>query len=181
MGLIISAICVKLCGFITILAIGIPVRRPQTYTSAEVCELFQITKSTLFRWEELGRMPNVGDKSFPFSSPGRAASGEREYGQQQIREIARYQIERLSRQYDRLVESNADQLLEVQERLSWLKFHLGNPTGLRELMARRDLTWPDTLSLMSKFASDNPPSVGQDEARSAWEVADELARILFGV
>lgn len=95
-----------------------------TYSPAEICEMFDIAKSTLFRWEGEGWFPRVG----------RTLTGERQYTQEQIMAISEKLRRQLGKQYERLAEVEAESQLEkLSEAMSFLKFLQGNDTGLYEL------------------------------------------------
>jgi hypothetical protein len=96
----------------------------QKYSPAEVCELFGIAKTTLFRWEQEDWFPRVG----------RDLSGQRQYSREHIQAIAGKQIEKLSKEYDRaLRDEDMDRLQELHEAISKFKFLQDNRTGLSEL------------------------------------------------
>jgi DNA-binding transcriptional MerR regulator len=91
----------------------------QMYSSAEVCKMLDISKSTLFRWEADGLLPPVR----------RSLKGQRQYTEEHIRAISQ---EQLRKQFKRIVKSEADQR-EVMEVQSLVKFLAGDVTGLTEL------------------------------------------------
>lgn len=150
-----------------------------TYSSAEICAIFDITKSTLFRWEERGEMPEIDGLRFPLTPPIRTTHEERMYTQEQVVQIARYQMERLSRQIDRLAESQPEQAEQVYRRLSWLKYYQGDATGLREIMGRREIGWPELLQRLADLAVVRPPVLPESEEVTAWRLAEELVSRLF--
>jgi len=97
------------------------------YTPAEVCALFGISKSTLFRWEREGRI----------SRPERRGHrGERFYSRQHIAEIGKYLFRE---QYRQLARSEGEpdveqRMQELAEQISRMKFvAFGNKSGLFEL------------------------------------------------
>jgi DNA-binding transcriptional MerR regulator len=151
----------------------------RTYSSAEICAIFDITKSTLFRWEERGEMPEIDDQRFPLTPPLRTPNDERLYTQEQVGQIARYQLERLSRQIDRLAESQPEQAEQVYRRLSWLKYYQGDVMGLREIMGRREIEWPEFLRLVADLAVVQPPDLPVSVEAEAWRLAEELVSLLF--
>jgi DNA-binding transcriptional MerR regulator len=94
------------------------------YSTAEVCEMFHISKSTLFRWERDGLLPAVG----------RDLSNQRQYTQKHIQAISQIQQEKLGRQFERAAKTeDKASLQEISEALSLRKFLQGDMTGLYEL------------------------------------------------
>jgi len=96
------------------------------YSPAEVCGMFNVSKSTLFRWERDGLLPPVG----------RDLSGQRRYTDEHLRVLAERQVEKLSRQFKWAAERDADLSvhLNVLESHSLTKFvYKGDLTGLYEL------------------------------------------------
>lgn len=125
------------------------------YTPAQVCELFDISKSTLLRWEREGTLP----------SPSRNASDQREpriYSQRDVQIIARKQKDELERKYltasrrldeHRRIgrERNVDRLSQILELRSLRKFLAGNELGLAELSEYPQLH-PGTLRVLLRLA-----------------------------
>lgn len=103
--------------------------RQKTYSTAEICEMFDISKSTLFRWEQDGILPNVS----------RDMNNQRLYSDQHIRVISQKQIGQLKQQFARAIEASRDGW-GVFEAVSLRKFIEGDITGLRELAAREELS-----------------------------------------
>jgi DNA-binding transcriptional MerR regulator len=125
------------------------------YSPAEVCELFDISKSTLLRWEREGTLP----------SPSRNASDQREpriYSQRDIQVIARKQEDELDRKYQATSrrldehkrigrEHNLERLHELLELRSLRKFLAGNELGLAELSEYAQLH-PRTILVLLRLA-----------------------------
>lgn len=122
------------------------------YTPAEVCALFGISKSTLFRWEREGRI----------SRPERGRRGERFYGRKQIAEIGKNLFHQ---QVKQLMKSEGEpgveqRMRELAEQISRMKFvAFGNKGGLFELdeMARnRGLSEETVRALLDEAARLGP-------------------------
>lgn len=95
----------------------------RTFSPAEICERFDISKTTLFRWEKEPWFPPVD----------RDLSGERQYTLEHIRVISAKQREQLGKQYGQAIERDGSRLSELAEAVSLRKFLEGNKTGLYEL------------------------------------------------
>lgn len=97
------------------------------YSPADICEMFGIAKSTLFRWESEGWLPRVG----------RDLNGQRQYTLEHIKTISERQRQQLGRQLAQVAEvEDKRRLEEISETLSLLKFLKGNEDsviGLSEL------------------------------------------------
>lgn len=93
-------------------------------SSAEVCELFEISKSTLFRWEK--------EKRFP--KPLRDSNNQRLYSIDQIKAInerKRYsQYEKFTATED---PNNISNLKKIHIENSLYKLIIGNAGGIKEL------------------------------------------------
>jgi DNA-binding transcriptional MerR regulator len=109
------------------------------YSPAEICKMFGISKSTLFRWEQ--------ESWFPVAS--RDLGGQRQYTQEHIRAISENQKRRLGREYQRAIEQeNSDSMLEFAEALSMRKFLANDPTGIQELAEYSRLSANTILQLV---------------------------------
>ncbi len=105
-----------------------PIRR--TYSTVEICELFGISKSTLFRWERESWLPPVP----------RDANGQRQYTNVHLKAIAKRLRKRYSGQYEQASKSeDVERMATIQQTLSYIKFLEGDPTGLQELKAHPSL------------------------------------------
>lgn len=107
------------------------------FSPAEVCEMFGISKSTLFRWEREGVLP----------PPDRNTAGSRDvrvYSQRDIQIIAERQEQESDKQYlrtEKLAEQrkratgarNVEGLRELMQMDSLRKFLQGDEAGLAEL------------------------------------------------
>jgi DNA-binding transcriptional MerR regulator len=100
-----------------------------TYTPAELCDMLNISKSTLFRWEREGVLP----------SPTRDQSDQRHgriYTQEHVQAIGQKQKEQFERQYEQASKDrswDSRSLKDLLETNSLRKFLEGNDIGLREL------------------------------------------------
>lgn len=113
----------------------------RTYTPAEVCEMFGISKSTLLRWEREGNLAGVG----------RDLNKNRRYTQENIRVIREQQ---LKKQYENASERGDNAALKtLHEQLSLGKLSDGDVNGLRELTNLEHLS-PDTIMRMLRIALD---------------------------
>lgn len=95
-----------------------------TYSPSEVCEFFDISKSTLFKWEQDGKI-----------APTRKLSGEREYNQSHIKEIAEIKIQLLKRDLRRATRTeDIERMKQIYEAISHIKaLYLNDISGLREI------------------------------------------------
>ena len=109
------------------------------YTTAEVCEMFNLSKSTLFRWEREGVLPPIP----------REIGGQRKYGQEHLRLISERQKEKLKRSYAQIAESgDEDSYWEISETLALNKFLEGDPTGLLELREHPQVSAETQMQLL---------------------------------
>lgn len=123
------------------------------FTPAEVCDIFDISKSTLFRWEK--------DRLIP--SPERDLRQQREYTQAHMAEISRLLFrKRVQSVANTEHEPGAQQRLDaITEQVALNKFVvLGDIGGLYELAERETLS-DETIKLLLKEAARRSPS---DEA-----------------
>ena len=98
--------------------------KERSYSTAEICEMFNISKSTLFRWEREGLLPSIP----------RDISGQRKYGPEHLRLISERQKEKLGRRFEQIAEDGDEESYwEISEALSLNKFLEGDSTGLFEL------------------------------------------------
>lgn len=96
----------------------------RAYSTAEICEMFDISKSTLFRWEKEGGLPPVE----------RDVNGQRLYSQVHLEAISKRLIKRLGKEIEQAASRDNDRTLQaLTETVSLRKFLAGDETGLREL------------------------------------------------
>ena len=95
------------------------------YSPSEVCETFEIAKSTLYRWEREGKIPPAPRK----------ISGEREYKQTHIQKIAEIKLDELTREHQRALKiGDKDRMSQILKAKSQIKaLYLDDLLGLREL------------------------------------------------
>ena len=95
-------------------------KKDQTYTTAEICEMFGISKSTLFRWEKEDQLPHIP----------RDINGQREYALEHIHAISERQKKQLGRRYAHAIKvGNETSLLRISEAVAIRKFLEGDITG----------------------------------------------------
>ena len=120
--------------------------KEKSYTTAEICEMFDISKSTLFRLEREGILLPVP----------RDITGQRQYGKDHLRQINEKQRESFGRRYQQIANQvNQDenafwQLYEVQAIREFLEDDL---TGLHELAESPQLSGAGIQQLL-KIALD---------------------------
>ncbi len=126
----------------------------RVYSPAEICNLFNISKSTLFRWE--------GEPGFPLVD--RDLANNRQYTQEHIQFISTRQKEQLARQYRLAAQSDNEgsvpRMQQIHEALSLRKFLSGDLTGLRELAELSALT-PRTIRHLLQIALDQKDLQGE--------------------
>ena len=123
----------------------------RVYSTAEICQMFQISKSTLFRWEREQLLPPVG----------RDLMNQRQYTQQHLQAIRDKRMKQLGarlEQTDRLQDDAA--LQEIWEAITLHKFLGGNPLGLDELAGYRRLA-PETIFQLLQVALEHH-DIGSD-------------------
>ena len=139
--------------------------RKSVYSPAQICRKFDISKSTLFRWEDNGYIP----------APDRNLRGERCYTQSDLEAIARFFQSRRHRQrYAQiLAEDNEDtrpKLEELGEQNALFKFvNLRDPTGLVELREYSPLQ-PSTIRQLLKVAVEKCDPNGD----RFWDIMDVI-------
>jgi len=113
-----------------------------TFSPAEICEMFGIVKTTLFRWE--------ADKKL--SPVRRKLNKEREYTKTHVKEIAHMHIETLSQLYERAAEAeDPQQMAKIHEALTMTKIlYLDDPSGVTELAQQIPLTDKVIQQLLKK-------------------------------
>jgi DNA-binding transcriptional MerR regulator len=133
------------------------------YSPAEVCKKLDISRSTLFRWEDNGYIP----------APDRNLRGERRYTQLDLEAIARFVQSRRHRQrYAQVLaednENTRPKLEDLGEQNALFKFvNLHDPTGLVELREYSPLQPSAIRQLLRVAADDYDPSEGR-----FWDIID---------
>lgn len=97
----------------------------RTYSPVEICEMFDISKSTLLRWERDGVISSA--KRDPHTD-------QRLYTQENIHEISDLRHEQLARRYEKMSDrEDVEGMARIQEELSTWKVIKGEMIGLEEL------------------------------------------------
>jgi DNA-binding transcriptional MerR regulator len=109
----------------------------RTLSPAEICEVFDIAKSTLLRWEREQQIPTADRDSL----------GERRYGGTHLRAVAEKVLK--SRYAIASRSENASALEELTELSALCKFLAGDELGLDELRERRHLSERTIKGLLS--------------------------------
>jgi hypothetical protein len=131
------------------------------YSTAEICEIFNISKSTLFRWEKEGQIPPVP----------RDLSGQRQYTQEHISAISERQKQQLGKRYAQAIKTGSEtNLLRISEAISMRKFLEGDVTGLYELAELQEVS-SDTLRQLMQL--------GLDRFEPGNKVFCEIIRVLW--
>jgi DNA-binding transcriptional MerR regulator len=115
-------------------------------STAEVCDRFQISRSTLFRWEREREIP-------PAQRDPRHAN-QRQYGREELDAIRIKHIRTIYRAGCRAEDLAA--LRAAQESLYILKIQSGDLVGLDELRAylKTNALAPTTIKQLLRFAAD---------------------------
>jgi hypothetical protein len=114
------------------------------YSTAEVCEMFNISKSTLFRWEKEGQLPAVP----------RDLTGQRQYSQEHLSAISDRQKQQLGKQFAHAIKAgNETSLLRISEAIAMRKFLEGDITGIYELAELQEVS-DDTLRQLMQLGLD---------------------------
>jgi len=113
----------------------------QSLSPEEVCYFFGISKSTLFRWEQDGRISPVK----------RTVTGSREYFPENVREISAIMVERIKERYaDACRRESIRELGELHQTLSFLKILSHNELGAAELCEYQTIN-PDIITKLVLF------------------------------
>ncbi len=140
----------------------------RVYSTHEICQMFQISKSTLFRWEREQVLPAVG----------RDLSNQRQYTQVHVRAIRARRMKQLGQrleQTDRLKDDAA--LQAIWETITLHKFLGGNRLGLDELAGYACLS-PPTITQLLQVALDQY-EVGSETFCRILQVALEKSQVLY--
>jgi len=137
------------------------VKKNHIYSTAEVCEMFNISKSTLFRWERDGELPPIA----------RDITGQRQYNLDHITAISEKQKKQLGKRYAHAIKTgNETSLIRITEAVAIRKFLEGDITGLYELAELPDVT-PDTLRQIMQ--------IGLDQYQPGDRTFCEIIRVLW--
>ena len=136
-------------------------RKDQIFATAEVCEMFGISKSTLFRWEREGLLPPVP----------RDISGQRQYNLDHISAISERQKKQLGRQFEHAIKTgDQSTLLQISEAVAIRKFLEGDITGLYELAELPEVSNETLLHIMQ---------IGLDQYEPGDRTFCEIIRVLW--
>lgn len=95
-----------------------------SYSTAEVCEMFSISKSTLFRWEREGSI----------SPANRDKTDQRLYTEENLREIGQRLENQLKTKFKRRIGTDDEkEIAKAHEELYVWKFIQNEPSALDEL------------------------------------------------
>jgi hypothetical protein len=120
------------------------------YTPAEICEIFAVSKSTLFRWEQEAVIPSVP----------RDEKNQRLYTSEHVRAISRRQGDVLRRRYDSALHSeDLDALVDISEANALRKFLDGDNTGLKTMEYLPRLS-DCTIRHLLRVAAEEPDRTG---------------------
>lgn len=126
----------------------------EQFTPAEVCGRFDIPRTTLFRWEQLGEIPK----------PERGAKEERIYRREHLHAIAGILRKKIEDEIRSSLKHHPDAAffpLELQERLYRTEFFGDKDPqdGLRQLqgLAVNQALSPDTVAALASNALSRPP------------------------
>lgn len=120
------------------------------YLPVDIYTMFDISKSTLFRWEK--------DDDFPPLERG--DNGERQYNHTHVEWIGKKKVARLTRQYKFAIKAeDLERMEEIQTLLTKYKvLYLEDQTGLAELQYHRysEETLKELLAKASEYESTDP-------------------------
>ncbi|MDX2030472.1 MAG: MerR family transcriptional regulator [Blastocatellia bacterium] len=144
----------------------------RTYTPAEVCELFDVARTTLFRWEEQEEIPKAIRRE-----------GERIYTQEHLQTIQSLMRKRLREEINAASRYDPDEehpTVDQLERLCRLEFVSPGEQkhGLQTLLAlsKRHRLSKKTLDLLIKLASRRP--IGDPLREMIWELLSTQDRLV---
>jgi DNA-binding transcriptional MerR regulator len=136
-------------------------KKEHVYATAEICEMFSISKSTLFRWEREGQLPPIP----------RDISGQRQYSLDHLIAISERQKKKLGVQYAHAIKAgNEISLLQISEAVAMRKFLEGDITGLYELAELPEVS-NDTLKQIMQ--------IGLDQYEPGDRTFCEIIRVLW--
>ena len=125
-------------------------RKDKKYIPVDIYTMFDVSKSTLFRWEK--------EESFP--PLDRGDNGERQYNQEHVRWFGEKKVERLKRQYNFAIKAeDLERMEEIQTLLTKYKvLYLEDATGLDELQFHHysDETIKELLEKATDYETSDP-------------------------
>jgi transcriptional regulator with XRE-family HTH domain len=136
-------------------------KKNKIFSTAEICEMFGISKSTLFRWEREGKLPPIS----------RDITGQRQYNQEHITAISEKQKKQLGKRYAHAIQAGNDaSLLLISEAVAIRKFLEGDITGLYELAELPEVSH-DTLKQLMQ--------IGLEQYEPGDQTFCEIIRVLW--
>lgn len=136
-------------------------KRDQVYSTAEICEMFGISKSTLFRWEREGQLPVIP----------RDISGQRQYTLDHVAAISERQKKQLGKRYAHAIKAGDEtSLIRISEAVALRKFLEGDITGLYELAELPEVSNETLLQIMQ---------IGLDQYEPGDQTFCEIIRVLW--
>jgi len=119
-----------------------------TWTPAEVCEMFGISKSTLLRWEKEGKI----------SPPTRDDDQNRLYTAEHLAEISKSKVQKSYRKLAERPSVSKEKSFALEEKWSLERFlFTQDRTGLYELFEHKELS-PSTIHRLLQEAQRYQPS-----------------------
>ena len=116
----------------------------RSYSPADICAIFNIAKSTLFRWEQDGFVDRIP----------RDLRDRRVYKKSHLGSIAKHLFRE---QYQAAARNeNRDSLAQLHESMALMKVIAGDPMGLRELAEFPALSTPTMRELCLLYTSPSP-------------------------
>ncbi|MCJ7700131.1 MAG: MerR family DNA-binding transcriptional regulator [Anaerolineales bacterium] len=137
------------------------IKKDQVYSTAEICEMFGISKSTLFRWEREDLLPRIP----------RDISGQRQYNLDHITAISERQKKQLGKRYaDAIKTGDESSLQQISEAVAIRKFLEGDITGLYELAELPEVSSDTLLQIMQ---------IGLEQYEPGDHTFCEIVRVLW--
>ena len=125
-------------------------KKDKKYLPVDIYTMFDISKSTLFRWEKEEGFPPIE----------RGDNGERQYNQEHIHWIGEKKVTRLKRQYTFAIKAeDLERMEDIQTLLTKYKvLYLEDPTGLDELQFHNysEETLKELLEKATEYDSSEP-------------------------
>jgi len=111
------------------------------YSTVEICQMFDISKSTIFRWEKQRILPKVD----------RDETGQRIYTRKHFEAISQQLMQRLAQEFNRAAsDEDTRNMAKLHEAMALQKFLSGDMLGLSELAEQKSLSG-ETISRLLHF------------------------------